>query len=1165
MPPSRRSSVGTDAPAGTRDDTPGGSASRGGRGSRGLAVRGGGGGRGRGRPRSASIAAASTHGAGIDGEEGTDDDAGYSRSPSPSAADGGAKLPRTVSPELGIPQVAAAESRLGAAIPRSSSLSLLSDAGSNSPATPARVNAAPAHPDTASVAADGGDDTLFASPSSVGTARAAVTPGRAGSHLAVPASASRAGSARAVDDSLSELDTSDGDERATAGVRRAGELSDDEPFASTSTSAPLPAPALEPATAPPAPKRRGRPPGSKNKQPKAPVPRAQRAAAKADAPQRAPSTSEGSASASPAAQAAAAAGARIRATRANVTLPPGYIEGVTSSRWPRLGGRKRSGDGRDDAEEGEDKDDGARVEDVTGTTTPVESRASSIAERGGAPDGEDEKKPMAEGADRKGKSRAFDGDEDDGSVNGGDTARGASMTMSRETSLDGRSVTPVPVPTPTKGRGKGKGVVRRGKKGQAAPEPLERAKRRRLDVPDKEAETRHAAREAARNKFLDQLDLELDQVEDRSHPLLDIAYQRLRDEKAERLERLRRYQDEREKELALMLDKRMQASWRQWADQKDALRMKLYLENHNSLKELIAEEKVYPFFRDHPLFINDHDLPPTSYYRGPQRDPAFQPREVLHAGHYVEPPPHNAALKHEAWQLAPEEIEADLALFYDIEDEPFYVPPPPEPVAPPSSVGVYPYPPPTFYYDPLAPPAPGAAPYMVPPGYGPLQPIPPPGAPYALPAYGYPPAGVPGAPPLGAIVPPHLAAAQHPYGLPGYPYDPQSVPAPAPPPAAHEPARQPLAQRALQPSPPSPVQTKVSPVVQHKAPAPAATKAKAAVNGASGKGSPTLPPMQSRPPSHGPPAPTTNGHGPAHAHGHPHGHPYPSYPSQPPQNAPPSPARPRDSPAHAHYPQQQQQQQSAYPAPRTAAQRFSPSFGAPAAPGGSAQSPVLAPAAPQLAPPPAQGQGHGHGHGHGQGQGQGVQPLPPLRGTLFPSMPPAPAPGPPGSPARGGGSGVNGAAGPAAPPTLPSLSRKAHGHGHGHPASPPRGQGATGKGQAQAQGQGQGQAQAPPKFSERGLPPLAWSAASPPGGGAPLALLPAPQQQQQVGPATGLPLPSWLRPLAQQVKLPHEVRREEEERARAAQQGQGQGAVAATAQEQAQRQGRGGEAARYWS
>lgn len=238
------------------------------------------------------------------------------------------------------------------------------------------------------------------------------------------------------------------------------------------------------------------------------------------------------------------------------------------------------------------------------------------------------------------------------------------------------------------------------------------------------------AREAARVKFLDQLDAELDQVEDRSHPLLDIAYQRLREEKADRLERLRRYQDEREKELELMLDKRLQASWRQWAvrvpllapffgrrvdclskrsqDQKDALRMKLYLENHTSLKELVAEEKVFPFFRDHPLFVNNHDLPPTSYYRGPQRDPAFQPREILHAGHYVEPPPLNPALTHESWQLAPEEIEADLALFYDIEDEPFYAPPPPAPVPSAPSVGMFPYAHPPFYYDPLAAPPPGA-------------------------------------------------------------------------------------------------------------------------------------------------------------------------------------------------------------------------------------------------------------------------------------------------------------------------------------------------------------------------------------------------------------------------------------------------------------------------
>lgn len=698
------------------------------------------------------------------------------------------------------------------------------------------------------------------------------------------------------------------------------------------------------------------------------------------------------------------------------------------------------------------------------------------------------------------------------------------------------------------------------------------------------------AREAARVKFLDQLDAELDQVEDRSHPLLDIAYQRLREEKADRLERLRRYQDEREKELELMLDKRLQASWRQWAvrvpllapffgrrvdclskrsqDQKDALRMKLYLENHTSLKELVAEEKVFPFFRDHPLFVNNHDLPPTSYYRGPQRDPAFQPREILHAGHYVEPPPLNPALTHESWQLAPEEIEADLALFYDIEDEPFYAPPPPAPVPSAPSVGMFPYAHPPFYYDPLAAPPPGAAPYLSAPGYGPpAPPIPPPGAPYGLPAY-YAPPPPPPPPVSGPLSAPGLAPPHTTYAAPGYPYDrpaPASVtaqPAPAPVPApAREPAPSPAVQHSPRPpqqqpaAPAPPVQPKISPTLpKAAAPAPPThVKPPPAVNGGSAR-SPPLPPMQmQRPPSTASPRSTSvNGHGYDHETGHsrsnqhhapapaprpvqqhpyaqqqqhqppPRQHTHHSHPPTFPTSQPPSPSRPRE----------QHPQPPTYATLHTAQQRFSPSFGGQnkpvsSAPGGSSKSQATSgSAAPQA-----------HAQGHSQSS------LPPLRGTLFPSMP---TPAPPVHPVHSPSNGVG-----LAPPTLPSLSRKTTPGASPGAGSPPCPRPPSAASMSSSQGGGGNGA--PGSVVERVLAPF-WATASPPGGGAGSRTLPAHQQHQQqqhqsyqhqhplqhaappqhaplVGPATGLPLPSWLKPLAQQVKLPHEVRREEEAQA----------------------------------
>ena len=614
--------------------------------------------------------------------------------------------------------------------------------------------------------------------------------------------------------------------------------------------------------------------------------------------------------------------------------------------------------------------------------------------------------------------------------------------------------------------------------------------------------------------------------------------------------------------------------------------MKLYLENHTSLKELVAEEKVFPFFRDHPLFVNNHDLPPTKYYRGPQRDPAFQPREILHAGHYVEPPPLNPALKHEAWQLAPEEIEADLALFYDIEDEPFYAPPPPAPVQPASAIFPYPHPHPPYYYDPLAAAPPGAPPYLAQAGYAPTVPVL--GAPYGLPAYSVP-------PPAGTPLSTSAAVPPHPYATGGYSYDPPtSSAAAAPSTLASAPMREPVAPQPQRPPPPPPaalappVQPKASPTL-HKTPVPASpvhVKAAPAVNGGSAR-SPPLPPMQmQRPPSYGSAATSTsNGHSLSHEQGQqqrsqqqqasapaprasqPQHHPYArqaesfqhsaspygqpqshSQPQQPRQHTQHShpPTFPSPQPTSPSRPREQRLQPPSYPgAPQTAAQRFSPSFGvqtkAPSGMSASSKSPSLAHAgAPSYA------------HGPPPQQAPTSASLIPQRGTLFPSMP---TPAPPTHPAHS----PNGLA----PPTLPSLSRKSTPTAGSPPRPRPPSAASSSSQQQQQQQQQQQSGQAPAPVVERVLAPF-WASSSPVNGvgGASRGLPSHSQHQhqhqhhhqqhshshsQQVGPATGLPLPSWLKPLAQQVKLPHEVRREEEARAAKAAQAQVPGAAGGSA------------------
>ncbi|GAA5871887.1 hypothetical protein JCM3774_000719 [Rhodotorula dairenensis] len=701
-------------------------------------------GRGRGRVRASALARNSgtngsgSHAAGTasetansssGGSDQDEDDAAEPRAPvGPAPARSKARLPREVSPELGIPDLLTAAAKEH---PRSSSLSAVSSRASS----PALENSslAPATPNGAQNTLNGGS-----SPSSVATARPASPrprePDQASSAEPGPSTPARkTPSDRNPLDSLSELDSSDDDEarppRGTNGVGKARR--------STSTdSTPAPPGTENSESLSPAPKRRGRPPGSKSRSSgDSAQPKARRSVNSARPGSLAsPGRVSSSESVTP-----APGGAPARATRANVTLPPGYIWGVTSSRWPRKPkkGEEPEEDGDDDQDHGSDR---PPADSEPAQASSLNNEDDPYADAKPIEVDVEEAKPMPptppplaappppppqEDSPRVSTPRQDALDLQAASILGGmdlEPEPTPVPSMSREASRDGSVDSVAMVSTP---RGKGKGKGKRGKK--VLPEPIERAKRRRLDGLDKETAERYAAREAARARFLTDLEAEMQLVEEHTHPLLDYTYARLEDEKKQKLEQLRRYQEEREDQLARSLESARRANWANWSDRKDRLRMDLYLNNHSSLRSLLDEEKVFPFFRNHPLFVNHHDLPPTGWYRGPQRDPTFAPRSLVHAGHYVEPPPLNPALSHDSWVLAPDEIEADLALFYDIDEvqvQPAPPPPPPVPTVP--FYGMYGYQPPPYIYDSNAPTAayvPGSTP-------GPPYPAPPLGAPF---------------------------------------------------------------------------------------------------------------------------------------------------------------------------------------------------------------------------------------------------------------------------------------------------------------------------------------------------------------------------------------------------------------------------------------------------
>ncbi|GAA5981247.1 hypothetical protein JCM10908_004037 [Rhodotorula pacifica] len=663
-------------------------------------------GRGRGRAKAATAttgrgshtapgSASETDSSNAGGDDDKEEDASRT-SPDRSLARSASRPLRPVSPELGIPPQANAATEQK---PRSSSLSALSSRASS----PALENSSTAH------AATNGAQTAkhaSSSPSATSTAHPASPPPRSGDAAKADTGLSTPAQKHSADlnplDSLSELESSDDDEPLVS-RSRPNEVNMASRSISTN-STPAPTATENSGSLSPAPKRRGRPLGSRNRQStgSAPPPKSRRSAQSVRPGALAsPNRVSSSESATP-----TPANAPARATRANVTLPPGYIWGVTSSRWPR---KPKKGEEEGDHED--DEDQGSEADPLEAEAEPVkepelsEEESATTAGTNAVDVEMEELKPLPPSPPppppppgveppRAETPQRDPLDLQAASILGAmDPEPTPEASASREASHDG-SVDSIAV-TP-KGKGKGKG--KRSKK--VLPEPIERVKRRRMDGLDKETAERFVAREAARARFLTDLDAEMELVEQQTHPLLAFTYDRLQDEKKQKLAQLKRYQDRREQELTRSLEAARRAGWEQWSDRKDRLRMDLYLKNHSSLKSLLDEEKVFPFFRDHPLFVNHHDLPPTGWYRGPQRDPSFAPRSLVHAGHYVAPPPVNPALAHDSWRLAPDEIEADLALFYDIDEvqvQPAPPPPPPVPAVP--FFGMYGYQPPPYYYE----------------------------------------------------------------------------------------------------------------------------------------------------------------------------------------------------------------------------------------------------------------------------------------------------------------------------------------------------------------------------------------------------------------------------------------------------------------------------------
>ncbi|KAM0793343.1 hypothetical protein ACM66B_000798 [Microbotryomycetes sp. NB124-2] len=456
---------------------------------------------------------------------------------------------------------------------------------------------------------------------------------------------------------------------------------------------------------------------------------------------------------SPASTSGNGASVAPRATRANVTLPPGYIEGVTGSRWPRVNNKQTVTDSEDRSEaESKTRDNDNDVGDVEATEAS-----------------ENEDAPMSNIVIEPPTDAETDaGSEMTPRITPKDTPK-SSRANSPLTDLTPEPVTDSDRPATTSGgrggRGGHGGRGRKGRKGmtkaeKAAKEKELREKEKREQDNSNRAERLMSkrrkmehltveqveARNVARSRYLKDLDRHEEEIHEGTHPLIEQAKAMLDQERIFRLSNLAKIMARREHEFEQLYEAAVEQEWRQWETQKDSTRMVMYFENHFAMRRLLNEEKAYPFLCDHPLLSNSFGVPLAPYYRAPvlESDSAYVPRAVIHAGHYLEPPPLNPALDHSGWKLPASDIESDLALLRDYDGD--YVPPPPLP--PQTVMPLYGYPSPEVLYQ---------AGYQSGP-YGSA----PPAQPYYEPARPAPASN-------GGLVPPNHAASYPPYSAPSQP------------------------------------------------------------------------------------------------------------------------------------------------------------------------------------------------------------------------------------------------------------------------------------------------------------------------------------------------------------------------------------------------------------
>ncbi|KAK4050497.1 hypothetical protein OIO90_005080 [Microbotryomycetes sp. JL221] len=371
-----------------------------------------------------------------------------------------------------------------------------------------------------------------------------------------------------------------------------------------------------------------------------------------------------------------------RATRANVTLPPGYIEGVTNSRLPKPAAKQANVDSEDQTDtESKDRDD---------TKDGLNEVSTEPSEIGDSFPSNIVVEPPTDA-------------ETDNGIEPTPRATPKLTPKSSRANSPTPGLTPEPGtdsdrPSTTTGRGGKAGRGRKGKKGLTKAEKAARERdlkdkeKREQDISDrterlmsKRRKMEHltveqvAARSAARSKYLKQLDEEEEAINEGTHPVIKRTKELLSRERVYRLSNLAKIMARREMEFERIRDAAMEQAWRQWDDEKDCTRMEMYFDNHMSMRRLLNEEKSYPFLRDHSLLSNSYGQPLAPYFRAPvlASDDTFVPRTVIHAGHYVEPPPLNPALDHNVWKLSASDVEADLALLRDFDGD--FVPPPPLP------------------------------------------------------------------------------------------------------------------------------------------------------------------------------------------------------------------------------------------------------------------------------------------------------------------------------------------------------------------------------------------------------------------------------------------------------------------------------------------------------